>query len=46
MEMARARDVMVESQVRTADVTDTRILRAMRTLPRERFAPAGKRPLA
>ena len=46
MEMARARDVMVESQVRTADVTDTRIIRAMRALPRERFAPAGKRPLA
>jgi protein-L-isoaspartate(D-aspartate) O-methyltransferase len=46
MDMARARDVMVESQVRTADVTDTRILRAMRALPRERFAPAGKRPLA
>ncbi len=46
MDLTRARDVMVESQVRTADVTDTRILHAMRTLPRERFAPAGKRPLA
>jgi protein-L-isoaspartate(D-aspartate) O-methyltransferase len=46
MDLARARDVMVESQVRTADVTDLRILHAMRTLPRERFAPAQKRALA
>ncbi len=46
MDLARARDIMVESQVRTADVTDTRILRAMRSLPRERFAPAQKRSLA
>ena len=46
MDLARARDVMVESQVRTADVTDTRIIRAMRTLPRERFAPAQKRAIA
>jgi len=46
MDLARARDIMVESQVRTSDVTDTRILHAMRTLPRERFAPAQKRSLA
>ncbi len=46
MDFARARDVMVESQVRTADVTDMRILHAMRALPRERFAPAAKRSLA
>jgi len=46
MDLARARDIMVESQVRTADVTDTRILAAMRHLPRERFAPAQKRALA
>lgn len=46
MELAQSRDIMVESQVRTADVTDTRILRAMRHLPRERFAPAQKRALA
>jgi protein-L-isoaspartate(D-aspartate) O-methyltransferase len=46
MDFARAREAMVESQVRTADVTDARILRAMRTLPRERFAPAQKRALA
>ena len=46
MDLAHTRDIMVESQVRTADVTDLRIRRAMRTLPRERFAPANKRPLA
>lgn len=46
MDLARARDVMVESQVRTADVTDLRIIHAMRTLPRERFVPAAKRTLA
>ncbi len=46
MDFARARSMMVESQVRTADVTDARIIHAMRTLPRERFAPAHKRQLA
>lgn len=46
MDFARARDFMVESQVRTADVTDTRVIHAMRTLPRERFLPAQKRTLA
>jgi protein-L-isoaspartate(D-aspartate) O-methyltransferase len=46
MDFTRARDFMVESQVRTADVTDKRIIHAMRTLPRERFVPAPKRTLA
>jgi len=46
MDLARARDIMVESQVRTADVTDARIVQAMRRLPRERFAPAQKRAVA
>lgn len=46
MDFARARDIMVESQVRTADVTDPRLIGALRRLPRERFAPAAKRPLA
>lgn len=46
MDFAQSRDLMVESQVRTSDVTDTRILSAMRTLPRERFAPAHWRTLA
>ena len=46
MDFARARDFMVESQVRPSDVTDKRIIRAMRTLPRERFVPAAKRTIA
>jgi protein-L-isoaspartate(D-aspartate) O-methyltransferase len=46
MDFARARDFMVESQVRTADVTDKRIIQVMRMLPRERFVPAAKRSLA
>ena len=37
---------MVESQVRTNDVTDVRILEAMREIPRERFVPSAKRALA
>jgi protein-L-isoaspartate(D-aspartate) O-methyltransferase len=37
---------MVESQVRTADVTDTRIQDAMRDIPRERFVPPAKTYLA
>jgi protein-L-isoaspartate(D-aspartate) O-methyltransferase len=37
---------MVESQVLTSDVTDRRILRAMRELPRERFVPPPMTPLA
>ena len=46
MDFAQARNLMVESQVRTADVTDPHILSALRTLPRERFAPAHRRGLA
>ncbi|KAB2851692.1 MAG: protein-L-isoaspartate O-methyltransferase [Hyphomicrobiaceae bacterium] len=37
---------MVESQVRPADVTDRRILRAMLALPRERFVAPTQAPLA
>src|ERR1041385_2717785 len=37
---------MVESQVRTNDVTDVRIQQAMREIPRERFVPGQKRALA
>jgi protein-L-isoaspartate(D-aspartate) O-methyltransferase len=43
---AAARLNMVESQVRTADVTDVRIHDAMRALPRERFVPPDKAHLA
>ena len=46
MDFARARDMMVESQVRPNDVTEPRVIQAMRTLPRERFAPPQKRSLA
>ncbi|WP_293676961.1 protein-L-isoaspartate O-methyltransferase [uncultured Phenylobacterium sp.] len=41
-DLAAARLNMVESQVRTADVTDLRIQDAMRALPRERFMPEGR----
>lgn len=37
---------MVESQVRTNDVTDRRIITAMMDIPREEFVPASVRPLA
>jgi protein-L-isoaspartate(D-aspartate) O-methyltransferase len=43
---AAARLNMVESQVRTQDVTDVRIHDAMREIPRERFMPEGKAYLA
>jgi protein-L-isoaspartate(D-aspartate) O-methyltransferase len=49
-EAAIARDHMrfhmVDSQVRPNQVNDTRIIAAMRRLPREDFAPAGSRPYA
>ncbi len=45
-DFAAARLNMVESQVRTQDVTDVRIHDAMRALPRERFVPEAKGHLA
>ena len=45
-DFAIARQKMVDGQVRTADVTDHRILDAMLALPREEFVPAAKRALA
>lgn len=45
-DFAAARLNMVESQVRTQDVTDVRIHDAMRDLPRERFVPEGRGHLA
>jgi protein-L-isoaspartate(D-aspartate) O-methyltransferase len=41
-ETSSARLNMVESQVRTADVTDLRIQDAMRRIPREAFLPAAR----
>lgn len=46
MDFAAARHLMVETQVRTADVTDPALLAAMRALPREAFVPAARRLLA
>lgn len=37
---------MVESQVRANDVTDLRVINAMRAVPREKFVPAAKRAIA
>jgi protein-L-isoaspartate(D-aspartate) O-methyltransferase len=45
-DFATARQKMVDSQVRTSDVTDHRILDAMLTVPREDFVPGDKRALA
>lgn len=43
---AAARANMVESQVRTNDVTDVRVQHALREVPRERFVPNAKRGIA
>ena len=43
---AQARRVMVDRQVRTADVTDLRIIAALLEVPREAFVPAGRRAVA
>jgi protein-L-isoaspartate(D-aspartate) O-methyltransferase len=46
VDYATQRKNMVESQVRPSDVTDRRIIRAMLEIPREAFAPEGKREIA
>ena len=45
-DFAATRRMMVDSQVRTNDVTDPRIIAAMLELPRERFVPQTKADLA
>jgi protein-L-isoaspartate(D-aspartate) O-methyltransferase len=45
-DFATARRMMVDGQVRTADVTDLRILAAMQEVPRERFVPQASAALA
>ena len=45
-EFTAAREIMVDSQVRTQDVTDLAIIDAMRAFPREWLTPAGKSWLA
>lgn len=42
----RARKVMVDNQLRTAGITDRRVLAAMGEIPREQFVPEVRRPLA
>lgn len=41
-----ARDNMVESQIRTSDVTDRSVIKAFRTIRRESFVPNSKLSLA
>lgn len=40
------RSAMVESQLRTSDVDDQRVIAAMARVPRERFVPAERRAMA
>lgn len=45
-DFAKARQTMVDRQVRTADVTDAKVIAAMAEVPREQFVPRAKRALA
>lgn len=46
IDFAAARRMMVDGQVRTADVTDLALLAAMDEVPRERFVPAARAELS
>ncbi len=46
IDFERQRLTMVETQIRPNEVTETRLLAAMRALPRERFVPPELRTLA
>ncbi|MFC3550281.1 protein-L-isoaspartate O-methyltransferase [Lysobacter cavernae] len=46
MDYAKARELMVEQQVRPWDVLDPRVLDALATVPRDAFVPAAHRNLA
>lgn len=46
LDFAQARRIMVDSQLRTYDVTDRAVLLAMGEVPRERFALPGREVLA
>jgi protein-L-isoaspartate(D-aspartate) O-methyltransferase len=46
MDYAKARTAMVESQIRPADVTDQTVVGALRSLPREAFAPPALQSVA
>lgn len=45
-DMSNARRVMVDNQIRTFDVTDSDVLSAFDSVPREAFLPAGEEALA
>ncbi len=45
-DFARSRQHMVDGQIRTNDVTDLRIIRAFKAVPREAFIPVAKQALA
>lgn len=45
-DFAQSRRKMVDSQLRTNDVTDHRVLDAFEAVPREKFVPASKQPVA
>jgi protein-L-isoaspartate O-methyltransferase len=40
------RNAMVESQLRTSDVNDPRVIAAMASVPRESFVPEARRAMA
>ena len=46
MDFERARDTMVNSQIRTIDVTDQSVLAAFLSVRREAFLPPGKQHIA
>lgn len=46
VDFARARRTMVDNQLRTSGITDWRILDAMNRVPREKFVPPHRVPLA
>lgn len=46
IDYAKARELMVEQQIRPWDVLDPRVLAVLATLPREGFVPAAYRSLA
>lgn len=45
-DFARARENMIENDVRTSDVTDRRLIAALREVPREEFVSSESRDLA
>jgi protein-L-isoaspartate(D-aspartate) O-methyltransferase len=46
MDFATARRMMVDGQVRTADITEPHLIAAMLDVPRERFVPSDRATLA